>query len=135
MSTRGGATLFAYCWLGVCALIVLLPIAWMLFQSFKEPIDVIAVPPKFIFTPTLDNYAAVISSPGFRSAFLGSLIIATASVLIGLVATGTVRTAARAVQVGVVPFVFMDLIKAALAVVIADRVRSAAPVLRAARDR
>jgi len=55
--------------------------------------------------------------------------------VIGLVATGTVRTAARAVQVGVVPFVFMDLIKAALAVVIADRVRSAAPVLRAARDR
>jgi multiple sugar transport system permease protein len=85
MSTRRGATLFAYCWLGLCALIVLLPIAWMLFQSFKGPIDVIAVPPKFIFTPTLDNYAAVISAPGFRSAFLGSLIIATASVLIGLV--------------------------------------------------
>ena len=55
--------------------------------------------------------------------------------VIGLVVTGTAPTAARAVQVGVVPFVFIDLIKAALAVVIADRVRSAVPVLQVARDR
>jgi biotin transport system substrate-specific component len=52
----------------------------------------------------------------------------------GLVATGTVPTLARAVKVGVIPFLVMDLIKAGLAVVIADRVRTAVPVLQAARD-
>ncbi len=43
----------------------------------------------------------------------------------GLVATGTVPTLRRAITVGVLPFIVVDLGKAALAVVIAARVRSA----------
>jgi len=67
-------------------------------------------------------------------AFAGLLCIYALGVA-GLVATGTVPTLARAIRVGVIPFLLMDLMKAALAVVIADRVRSAVPFLRAARDR
>jgi multiple sugar transport system permease protein len=84
MNLRRGATVLAWCWLVLCALVFLAPIAWMVLQSLKGPIDVIAVPPKFIFTPTLDNYVAVLTSPGFQSAFLSSLVIAIAAVLLGL---------------------------------------------------
>jgi multiple sugar transport system permease protein len=34
----------------------LFPILWAYMSSFKEPSDVFAVPPKFIFVPTLHNY-------------------------------------------------------------------------------
>lgn len=81
-STR--SKLFAYLWLGLCVVVFMAPIAWMVLQSLKSPIDAIAVPPKFIFTPTLDNYVAVLTSRGFQEAFLGSLIVATSSVGIGL---------------------------------------------------
>ena len=81
-STR--SKLFAYLWLGLCVVVFMAPIAWMVLQSLKSPIDAIAVPPKFIFTPTLDNYVAVLTSRGFQEAFLGSLVVATSSVGIGL---------------------------------------------------
>ncbi|HET9001491.1 MAG TPA: biotin transporter BioY [bacterium] len=54
----------------------------------------------------------------------------------GLVATGTVPTPARAIQVGVVPFLPFDVVKAMLAGFVAQRLRSALPVLQvAAHDR
>ena len=79
------AKVFAYVWLGLCVLVFMAPIAWMVLQSLKGPIDAIAVPPKFLFTPTLDNYVAVLGSRGFQEAFLGSLVVAVSSVGIGLV--------------------------------------------------
>jgi multiple sugar transport system permease protein len=42
------------------ALFVLFPLAWILLMSLKDFADVIAYPPKFLFTPTLDNYRAVL---------------------------------------------------------------------------
>ena len=38
------------------ALVVLFPFLWMLTSSFKTQVDIISWPPKFIFTPTLQNY-------------------------------------------------------------------------------
>ena len=35
------------------------PFAWILLTSIKNPGDIISVPPKFVFTPTIDNYAAL----------------------------------------------------------------------------
>ena len=84
MNPSNRSKLFAYLWLGLCVVVFMAPIAWMVLQSLKSPIDAIAVPPKFIFTPTLDNYVAVLTSRGFQEAFLGSLIVATSSVGIGL---------------------------------------------------
>ncbi len=81
------ARLVAYTWLWLCTLVFLSPIAWMVLQSLKTPIEAIAFPPRFIFSPTLANYGAVLSSDGFRSALLGSLIIGMGSVAIAL-ATG-----------------------------------------------
>jgi ABC-type glycerol-3-phosphate transport system permease component len=85
MNTSHRTKLFAYLWLGACVAGFMAPIAWMLLQSLKGAIDVIAVPPKFVFTPTLANYIAVVTSGGFQQAFLGSLIVAVSAVAIGLV--------------------------------------------------
>ncbi len=85
MTTPVRSRVFAYLWLGFCVVVFMAPIAWMILQSLKSPIDAIAIPPKFLFSPTFDNYVAVLTSRGFQEAFLGSLIVAVSSVGIGLV--------------------------------------------------
>jgi biotin transport system substrate-specific component len=44
---------------------------------------------------------------------------------VGLVASGAVRPLARAIQVGILPFIWLDLLKAYLAGLVAARLRSA----------
>ena len=40
-----------------------IPVAWGLLTSFKSERDVLAYPPKIIFTPTLANYRDVLFGP------------------------------------------------------------------------
>lgn len=54
---RGALWLIALALLSVWAF----PVLWGLLTSFKSERDVLAYPPKVFFTPTLDNYRAVIS--------------------------------------------------------------------------
>ena len=81
------AARLAHAWLTLCAIGFLAPIAWMALQSLKSRLDVIAVPPKFLFAPTLANYASVLGSGQYRDAFLASLVIGASSVAIAM-ATG-----------------------------------------------
>ena len=49
---------------GVAALALaffLIPVAWIVLTSFKQQADVQTIPPTIVFTPTLDNYASIIS--------------------------------------------------------------------------
>ena len=46
----------AYIILSFWMVFTLFPVAWLLLSSVKEPQDVFAMPPKWIFTPTLHNY-------------------------------------------------------------------------------
>ncbi len=85
MNATPFARIVAYAWLLTCTLAFVSPIAWMVLQSLKTPIEAIAFPPHFVFAPTLANYASVLSSSGFRGAMLGSLIIGIGSVSIALV--------------------------------------------------
>jgi multiple sugar transport system permease protein len=90
------STVGRYVLMLILAMYILAPILWIVMMSFKNKADVISVPPKFIFTPTLDNYRALFSGGGegqmagstFLSYFKNSLIIAAGavglSVLIGL---------------------------------------------------
>ena len=72
----------------VIALIVLFPFLWMLSSSFKTQVDIISWPPKFIFSPTLQNYQKVFGEQDFLKYFLNSTIVGAVSVglslLIGL---------------------------------------------------
>jgi multiple sugar transport system permease protein len=72
------------------------PFVWILLTSLKNPGDIISVPPKFVFTPTIDNYAALVmgeqrgqyssTRPDFPLFFLNSLIISLGAVALSVVA-------------------------------------------------
>lgn len=62
----------------------LLPILWAIMMSFKTRIDALAMPPKWLFTPTLENYRAVWGDGRFFDYTKNSLIIATVSTSLGL---------------------------------------------------
>ena len=70
------------------------PVLWIAMMSLKDSNDVIASPPKFVFTPTLENYKAVTVGqyahtmetvrPDYPKYFLNTLIIASATVAVSL---------------------------------------------------
>ena len=41
-------------------LVYAFPMVWLILTSFKKRSDIFSVPPKFVFKPTLDNYACTI---------------------------------------------------------------------------
>jgi multiple sugar transport system permease protein len=67
------------------ALVVLFPFLWMLSSSFKTQVDIISWPPKFIFTPTLQNYLKVFGEQNFLKYFFNSTIVGAVSVGLSLV--------------------------------------------------
>ena len=72
------------------------PFLWILLTSLKNPGDILSVPPKFVFTPTVDNYLALVigeqrgqyssTRPDFPLFFLNSLIISLGAVALSIVA-------------------------------------------------
>ena len=72
------------------------PFFWILLTSLKQPLDVIAAPPKLVFEPTLDNYAGIFigrqrgayasARPDFPLFFLNSIIISGGAVLLSFLA-------------------------------------------------
>jgi multiple sugar transport system permease protein len=70
------------------------PFFWILLTSLKSPGDMLSVPPKFVFTSTLDNYAALVmgekrgdyasTRPDFPLFFLNSMIISVGSVVLSV---------------------------------------------------
>ncbi|PWE54858.1 carbohydrate ABC transporter permease [Metarhizobium album] len=78
-----GAAVFAA--LALWTSFALAPIAWIVLMSFKQGSDIIAWPPKFIdFTPTLDNFRAVLTLPDFLAPFRNTLIVTLGSVALSL---------------------------------------------------
>ncbi|HOR48279.1 MAG TPA: carbohydrate ABC transporter permease [Rectinema sp.] len=70
----------------VVAIIVplLFPFVWMLTSSFKTQVDIVAWPPKLIFSPTLQNYKRVFNEQNFLKYFINSSIIGISSVFFSL---------------------------------------------------
>jgi ABC-type glycerol-3-phosphate transport system permease component len=59
------------------------PVVWGLLTSFKTERDVLAYPPAWIFTPTLDNYREVIfGTSSILPNLWSSIVVATASTLL-----------------------------------------------------
>jgi multiple sugar transport system permease protein len=79
----------------IVSLIYFFPVLWIILTAFKTYDDVLAVPAKFLFTPTLDNFRQVFSrayslqgqaqDTGFALFFFNSILIATISVAVALV--------------------------------------------------
>ena len=72
------------------------PFVWILLTSLKSPGDILSVPPKFVFTPTIDNYAALVigeqrgqyssTRPDFPRFFLNSMIVSFGAVALSVAA-------------------------------------------------
>lgn len=78
------AVIWGYVQYVIVALIILVPIFWMLESSFKPSAAVTAYPPKIIFHPIIGNYIRLFESLPYARYTLNSLIIAGGSTLLGL---------------------------------------------------
>ncbi|KQV23625.1 sugar ABC transporter permease [Rhizobium sp. Root1203] len=80
---------------GFISFIYFFPVLWIILTAFKTHSDALAVPPKFFFTPTLDNFrqvfsraysaGAVAEDTGFALFFFNSIFIAGVSVFLALI--------------------------------------------------
>jgi multiple sugar transport system permease protein len=77
--------IFLYLVVVAITLVVLFPFLWMLASSFKTQVDIISWPPKFIFSPTLQNYQKVFGEQDFLKYFLNSTIVGSLAVGLSLV--------------------------------------------------
>jgi multiple sugar transport system permease protein len=72
--------------LGVAlAVVAVFPVLWAVLNSLKNLLDIVTPTPRFIFTPTLDNYRQVISSPEVLIALENSSVIVGSAVILGTV--------------------------------------------------
>jgi len=93
-TTKITGKIIIYLLMLVLAIYILAPLVWIVMMSFKGRADVVSVPPKFLFTPTLENYealfgvgekAGLVTAEKFFSYFKNSLILSMGSVLLSLV--------------------------------------------------
>lgn len=66
------------------AMLILMPIAWMVLSSFKPSAEVTAYPPTLWFAPTLDNYRQLFNTTPFLHYAWNSLVITAGSTAIGI---------------------------------------------------
>lgn len=62
----------------------LFPLYWMLVTALKKPVDVAAIPPLWVFTPTWTNFLSVWHNQAIWGYFSNSSIVAVGSTLLSL---------------------------------------------------
>ncbi|MBI4495775.1 MAG: carbohydrate ABC transporter permease [Deltaproteobacteria bacterium] len=65
-------------------LVVLSPVVWLLMMSLKTEIDALAMPPRLVFVPTLENYAGLLEARFLRP-LTNSTVVAVTTTLLSLV--------------------------------------------------
>ena len=71
--------------LWLVAIVFFLPVLWVALAAIKTKSDLLAVPPRWFFSPTLANLADMISRPNFLPYLRNSFIIAISAVVIALI--------------------------------------------------
>ncbi|MGY3610423.1 MULTISPECIES: carbohydrate ABC transporter permease [unclassified Bradyrhizobium] len=83
---------------GLCAVILTFPLVWIVLMSLKQQAEVMAWPPSFVFSPTLENFRVLfdVAQAGstsygtikvdFLTPIINSVVIALGSVIISLLA-------------------------------------------------
>lgn len=66
-------------------IVFLFPIYWMIATSFKASPDILTRPPRFFFTPTLDNYIYAFQEANFGLYIRNTLVISVISTLLVIV--------------------------------------------------
>jgi multiple sugar transport system permease protein len=67
----------------------LVPLLWMLLGSFKSSADVTASTPKFVFTPTMDNYVNLFTGANDLTPYLWHSLVAAGSAAVLSLVFGT----------------------------------------------
>jgi ABC-type glycerol-3-phosphate transport system permease component len=60
------------------------PLIWVLGLSLKTRLQIFATPPLYLWWPTLENYADVLTRADFAQAFINTLIVSTSAVVLSL---------------------------------------------------
>ena len=77
MTRSPGSRIFRTFVIGLLYLWSLVPVAFVVLSSFKSTPDIFAYPPKLIFTPTFENYVALVERwPDFLGTLKNSAIVA-----------------------------------------------------------
>lgn len=64
----------------------LFPVYWMVTTSFKAPMDILTMPPKWVFKPTLENYDYAFSQHDFLKYIVNSLVVTICSTILVMLA-------------------------------------------------
>ena len=59
------------------------PVVWTFINSLKNRVDIATSVPRFLFTPTLENYVYVLTRDSVLGGLFNSVVVAGASVLLG----------------------------------------------------
>jgi multiple sugar transport system permease protein len=70
--------------LTVLLVISLLPYLWIVLASFKARPDLLTQPPRWVFSPTFENYRQILVEKGFDTYLMNSLTIGIASTVIAV---------------------------------------------------
>ena len=73
-----------YATLTILTLAFLFPLVWVLGLSLKTRMQVFATPPLYLWWPTLEHYADVLTRADFGWAFLNTMIVSASAVLLSL---------------------------------------------------
>lgn len=73
-----------YAAIALVSIFFLFPIIWMVMSSFKTQLDNLAVPPVFLFQPTLENYQETFVRTPFLQYAWNSFVVGAGSTLLGL---------------------------------------------------
>jgi ABC-type glycerol-3-phosphate transport system permease component len=82
--TRRLEAVLTYLVLTALTLAFLFPLIWVLGLSLKTRLQVFANPPLYLWWPTLENYADVLTRADFVQAFINTLIVSASAVLLSL---------------------------------------------------
>jgi multiple sugar transport system permease protein len=64
---------------------VMFPFLWMLASSMRTQVDIVAWPPRLLFSPTLQNYERVFREQNFLKYFINSAVIGISAVAMSLI--------------------------------------------------
>jgi len=71
--------------LWLVSIIFFLPVVWIILGAFKTKDDLLTIPPKIIFHPTLANFADLIQRHDFFSSLRNSVLISICAVVIAII--------------------------------------------------
>ena len=71
--------------LWLVSIIFFLPVVWIIMGAFKTKDDLLSIPPKFIFTPTMANFVDLFARHDFLPSLRNSFLISAFAVIAALI--------------------------------------------------